>query len=262
MKKVTTRRREDQEDGSSNSIFDQFNNRTDLPQDEDENKDNKTINVQDLYKQIADLGQRVDLAEKTNMALMSQPIIPQQTYQAPIKVQEEQAPDPTMDPVGYKKYVEGAAQKTINDFLATQRQEQDRANTEKSQADQVWSAFSNKYEDYSEDQDRVEYVAGLVLKEAKSLGIDPKKYMTSAQDKFFSDVTTKYDKIFGKPGEEDDDTHVETTGGTRRVPGADVSRTAGIFGGMESSGRPNKGADAPSDFVKELQANQMKNGFY
>lgn len=208
--------------------------------------------VNALMAQIQQLNTRLDSAERTNMALMTAP----PKYEEPVRQQVQQKaelPDPTLDPDGYRKAVEEAAEARVKALLDEQNRNFQQQNSAKTSADKMWTDFASAHSDYAEHQDRVEFAASQVVKDLQAKGIDPKRYMTTAQDKFFGDVVKRMDKVFGKPKSEDDTEDNEP-----------ASRTTGIFGGMESGGKPTTGSDdeKPGDMIADLHALQRKAGFY
>lgn len=254
MPKVTRKRKAEAEvTDTGGSIFDHF-----ARQNEDLNGSVEKTNVAEkpdasaeLLKQIADLNARVEQAERTNLALLSAP--PKVAEVAPRheEPKDDELPDPTMDPGGYARAVSERAERRIQNFMAEQERKQQADNQSTNSAKDLWTDFASQYEDYAEDEERVSFATAQVMKDLKAKGIDVARYTTTARDKFFKDVTTRMDKIFGKPGEEADDNQEE-------VP----NRTAGIFGGLESGGKPSKHVDQPGDMIKDLHDLQRKSGFY
>lgn len=256
MPKVSRKRKaEVTQNDDGGSIFDHFA-RQELPGGgtggvDKEDVAQKPDVTADLMKQIAEMNARLEAAERTNIALLSaapkQPE-PQIKYEDP---SDDDLPDPTMDPGGYARAVSARAEKRLEAYMAQQRQEAQQKSTVETSAKDLWTDFSSQYEDYAEDEERVSFAAGQVMKELQSRGIDVARYTTTARDKFFKDVTSRMDKIFGKPGNDEDDETPEAT------------RTAGVFGGLESGGKPAKGSqEQPGDMIKDLHDLQRKSGFF
>lgn len=251
MAKVSTRKRKEVDNMfGPNPIEDAYSAHNPGGVEQDEPTEKKGPTIEELQTQIAEMNRRYDQMEKTNLALMTRPPEIQNVQQTQQQVKDADLPDPTMDPVGYANAVTARADKRLANFMDTQRTQSSEAQRQKSEADIIWDAFSTKYEDYAQDDEKLEFVSAKVLKDVQALGIDPKRYMTTARDKFFTEVTTKYDEVFGKPGEETKDDEPAT-------------RTAGVFSGMESGGKPvtQQRAEA-GDMIKDLQEAQKKSGFY
>lgn len=216
-----------------------------------------------LQQQVSGLIASNEELKRTNLALMSSPggvTAGDTTVTAP-KFDMTGLPDPGLEP---EKYAEAVAQRA-SQFVAAQQEANMRANSRRNDQENrvqtLWNDFTSQYEDY-DNLERIDFVAQKVVSDMRSRGVDPEKYMFGAKETFFKDVTKKYDEIFGKPGEEtDDDTGAGTT---RSNDGDDVSRTAGIFGGLESGGGRSAGADntPKSDMLSEIQERQRKSGFY
>lgn len=255
MAKVSTKRRKEVDnifgDNPLNNSFSAYKPGGDDPKNEPENKG---PTVEQLQAQIADMNRKFDTMERTNLALMTQAPQIEQRQQQQTQVKDADLPDPTLDPVGYSKAIEARADRRINDFITDQRTKSDEASKGKQEYETVWNAFSTKYEDYAGDNDKLEFVTTRVLNDAKALGIDPKKYMTVSRERFFDDVVKKYDDVFGKPEGDGEET-------TQRDEPA--QRTMGIFGGLDSGGKPvASGKDQAGDMITDLQAMQKKSGFY
>ncbi len=145
----------------------------------------------------------------------------------------------------------------------------------KQKVDGLWEDFGDLYPDY--DQERVEFAAGKVAEKAKRKGIDVEKYMFVTSERFIKDTAKEYERLFGVPEEDDDDTSIPKR--TRKAKPArdgqtrnrrvrddnddDDGRSASIFGGQESGGRP--GRREPNDelnMIDDIQALQRKTGFF
>lgn len=127
-------------------------------------------------------------------------------------------------------------------------------------ANQLWRDFSSLYAPYAENEERAEWAIKKATDAARAKGMDLERYATVYRDRFFTDVTTQYDKVFGKPGAEVD---VDLGKGPGTETEQDTNRTAGIFSGPGSagSGAP-KGNAAQGDMIAEIHEMQRKSGLY
>lgn len=225
----------------------------------------KGPSVEDLMKQIEEMNRRVDAAERANMALTTAAPSVTTTQQEP-KLNMDGLPDPLDKP---KEYGEALA-KRVADFNAeTQRFYREQERQRQAAApdfDGLWREFSTTNEAYLEDQEGLEFIVNKVKKDAERKGLDLNRYMFQNSDRFFRDITTAYDKRFGKPGE--DEENLEDTRTTRRKAAEpegeeEANRTGGIFGGIDGSSGGRKPASAPAgDLIKDLQDIQRKSGYF
>lgn len=214
----------------------------------------------ELLAQIATLTQRVERAEATNMALMTQAPVQhtkQEPFQAPA-LDVSKLPSPIEDPSGYAQALQAHTQSVVSAYLTNAQGQNSAESDQKNRLEKLWGRFEDKYEDYAGNQERVEFATLQVANEARARGLDLNRYMFGASDQFLDDVAKKMDTIFGKPNakEEEEDEKTE-----RNSPDG---RTGGIFGGMESGGKPARGrqTDDGGDMIKEIHDIQIKSGFY
>lgn len=263
-KRVSTKRRK-------NDDVDQYDD-LGLPMSKSEtadkgNEEKKDVDINALMTQIASLGVRLDTAERTNMALMTQAPKVQSIEQT--KVDLKGLPDPSLDPEGYAKALNEQITNTItaNQRAVNSQTQQDHDRDEKVKG--LWEEFNQKYEDQAEDPDRVEFAATKVAKRAQARGVDLERYMFISRDQFLADVAKEHRDIFGAP--EVDEGEPEPKPNRKARPTndnddeEDTNRTGGMFGGIDAGGGLNgrgRQQDTPSDMIKDLQEIQRKSGFY
>lgn len=243
-----------------------------------EQKDDK---YEALAKQLSDLQTQMAETQRANMALMQQP---QSWGQS--QVTEPQYTDPNTIPlpdpaVDYEGYERALTQRIELRQANVQKKTEFAAQRDRKQNDQVedlYAGFTEKYPDYAEDRERLDFISLKLAKQAQKRGVDVSRYMFVTQDKFMSDVVTEYNKIFGEPETDDDNDDQDTRrASSRPAPRSrarnrnrqeegDVGRTGGVFGGSESGGRPsrsrnNDDENGPS-MIDDLQAIQRRTGFY
>lgn len=205
-----------------------------------------------LQAQIAKLSQDLDTQRSTNMALLTQPII--ETPAAAPQLDMTKLPDPTIDPEAYASEVARRTTAYIGQVDQQRQRGAQQAQTKNSRVEALWDDFGSKYEAYAGDPEKVEYAATKVAQRAQKRGMDVDKYVFGASSVFMADVAAEMDKLWGKPEEADD------------LPDEEDNRTAGIFGGQESGGKPAKGEEArsafqPNSMFGDVQAWQAKTGF-
>jgi hypothetical protein len=259
--------------------------------DDVDNEEGKNEVVDDKYdalaKQIAELQRANDEIQRANMALLNNPNFGrEQEFQPQLDDPDKiELPDPALDPDGFSK----ANLRRIEVVNANQRKlrdAEDRKNkTVQEKADALEKAFAEKYPELAQDKERLDYISIKVAQDAQKRGLDVQRYMFLTQDKFLDDVAKRYVKVFGEPEPlEDDDldfdyeenrsSNLRAAPRTRGRPRARsrnrseddgmVSRTAGIFGGNESGGRPGRGRDDDKgpDMIDDIHAIQRKTGFF
>lgn len=105
----------------------------------------------------------------------------------------------------------------------------------------------------------MEFVVDKITKKASRRGVDVNRYMFGAGDQFFDDIVKTYDETFGAIKADGKSEEPAPKGGEEE----DENRTGGIFGGVETGGRPTGGADEkPGDMIEDLHALQKKSGFW
>lgn len=253
MPKVSTKKKQTQ-DADLGSIFDHFEAQNPGGGTGGEPKKTPEVDLTALQAQITALSSRLEQSEATNRALLTQAprTEPVQQTTAPAGIDLKGLPDPIEES---EKYGIMLAERIAAHTKAVTEAAQNSMRSEQSQEKQIeelWEGFGKKYSDLAEDQDRVEFAATKVAKEAKAKGMDVSKYMFVTRDQFYADVAKKHEELFGKPSDGDDNDTPE-----------EPDRTAGIFGGMESGGRPATGKQPPQgDMIKDLQDLQRKGGYF
>lgn len=163
-------------------------------------------------------------------------------------------PDPTVDPEGYARELQTRMADHQRQQVDYNNWQNDQRKKEEGRTAALWQDFAIKYGDYAEDKAKAEFAAQQVAQRAMARNIDVGRYMFEHTDRFLAEVVQVYDQVFGKPGQDEDEPD-ETT--------RPATRTAGIFGGQESGGKPAGGKQPPqSDMIKELHDVQRKLGLY
>lgn len=235
-----------------------------------------------LAKQLADLQNQMAELQRANMALLATP----QSFNnadtfTPADPNKITLPDPALDPDGFDKAVAERNQVRYDNTRRKEETERRRNADVEEKVEDLWNSFGEKYPDMAEDKDKIDFVSTKLAKQAAKRGIDVQRYMFVTRDKFLDDVADEYVKVFGEP-ESNDEENFEPAPRSRRAA-ADpsprrrsnnrnrsedehVGRTAGVFGGTESGGRPSRGRDADEDngpsMIDDIQALQRKTGFF
>lgn len=136
----------------------------------------------------------------------------QETPPVPPTYNYENAPDPTVDPKGFAKFVQDNADKRIayerDVILYNQRQSQ----TAQSKVGELWSNFSAQYGDYAKDQEKVRIAADNIARKAQAAGQDVEAYMYGNSSKFMKDVVGEIDRLWPKSAAGDDNDDDDTNG--------------------------------------------------
>jgi hypothetical protein len=181
-----------------------------------------------LLDRINALEGSLERQRKTNLALMSQN--PAQNFQpgpgpAP-QLSYEGLPDPVTDPDGYGRAMAERNQRYLTELNQYQAAQQAPQNDLATKAERLWGDFRENYPAYTEeDKDRVDYVAGKVIRKMTSKGVDVNRYVFGASEDFFEDVDKEFQKMFGgkapekkRPVSEDTDDNFEDDGRTEGFP--------------------------------------------
>lgn len=240
--------------------------------------------IEKMAQQLADMQQQLMETQRANMALLSNPAAKNDTfvpqYEDPEKIP---LPDAALDPQGFEAAITKRTEIRQRNHEAKLEAERRRGEHTRDRTESLEAEFADKYPDYVLDKEKLEFATVSVAKAAAKRGVDVERYMFLTPDRFMGDVVAKYDKLFGSPNdnEGDDDDYDEdypargrasSRAGNRSKPRRRnrqedddmVSRTAGVFGGAESGGRPTKGRDVDTgpDMIDDLHAIQRKTGFF
>lgn len=210
-----------------------------------------TPSIADLQAQVAALNAQLSSRNTDYVAATSQAVKPLPPKRM-TKVDTTNLPDPSVEP---EKYAEEVTKRT-EEYLASQKAyadwEQAEQNTSNNRANALWAQFQEKYPQYADKFDQVEFVATKVAREAASRGLDLDKYMYGHADKFMADVDERLKKTFATEDADDDSSDDDD---------ADT-RTVGMFGGSEGGQKPTKGAGPDLDPFKAVREFQLRTGFH
>lgn len=209
----------------------------------DQNKPD--VDVDKLMERIAALETQTASLKGANDALMAQ-------FDRPAPKIDPQPkgpttlPDPMLDAEGYGRGLEERIVGRLDAQRAAERAQQEEARRLEQQSNQLWETFSTRYPEYKEFPDRVEFVASRVSEAAAKRGVDLRRYMLQTPDQYLADVATEYQKVFGE----------------KKDP--EPNRTGGVFGGLETGGRPSPSANPPEagDMIADIHAMQRRTGFH
>jgi len=233
--------------------------------------------VEQLQAQITALTGQIDDMNRRSM-MRSTPAPAPQPGPKPVSASDVQLdlvsgmPDPSLDPNAYHRTV----QDRVAAFVKAQgevivQRAQPRQDDSQATADRLWNDFSEQYPEWAEYGDIVQVVAQQVVQREQAKGIDGQLYVIGNTSTFFKDVAAELGKKYGALIEGDEDEgeegfEHEVVASRRDNPFEDDGRTAGVMGGMESGGKPNRGrpSTAPegSDMIADLQQMQVKTGYY
>lgn len=258
-KQPNTQRRQSQRQEGTTSAFDtlypqQLGPDDPTPENKTDTKATAEVSVADLLKQIGEMNARMDEMSRVNAAISSQrtePALPQR----PGPVSFDDLPDPVTEKEAFAKEMNRRMEdhrKAEQEYdNAVTAQKQDQAN----QTQDLFDDFSAQNPDYVSDMERLELAAEAAAKAVVKRGIDARRYMTTNRDRWFKDVKSHYNRLFGDPTDDDQDDKGDTRGNRGDDRDTPATRTGGIFGGQESGGRPGPSnrREAPGDMNKELR---------
>ena len=242
------------------SILDHFGV-GDKPKEPEPEPDKKAVDVDALVARLDRLEQDNQTLQQSNLALMS---TPRQEYnpppaQAPTPGIMEGLPDPVSEPESYGKELERRITDRIDNALTQQSGVHDQQQKTSGRIEALWGEFAEhpKYKDYAENVDRVEFAATKVAKRAEAKGLNIDKYMFTTSEQFFSDIAVEMDKTFPKA-----EPDAKKKDGDK-PKGEEEERTGGIFGGLESGGKPAEDAKAEAgDMLEDITELQRKSEYF
>lgn len=214
--------------------------------------ENKAPSSDELLKQIAALNEQISNLRQP-LPMQAEPTAPQ----APGALSFADLPDPTTDPEAYGRALNDritAHTKAQNDYADWQGKQAKSASNKQAA---LWEDFAIQYPEISGDKVKAEFAAQTVARAAHARGIDVERYMYTHSTRFLADVAKVYEQTFGKPVNDDEDEEDDNA--------RPASRTAGIFGGEQSGGKPaGRGSqvEQPGDMIKELHETQRKLGLF
>lgn len=215
-----------------------------------------------LTKQISDLQGQLNRPVVVNVPALDTRTA-SSAVPTPPAVDYKGLPDPVQDPEGYAAAL---GQRLLAAADARTNYRAERAATVKNsqdERDQLFNDFAanKEYATIAKDVDGVEFAATKVLKRMQARKQDVTAYMFGQSEKFFADVAKEYTEIFGEQDEEDDGEVTQTYGRRKEEP-EEVTRTAGIPGGLGGGAKPAARAEKTSDLYSEVRAIQQKGGWY
>lgn len=265
------RRQRQQAEVIPDSIFDALNQHKLAPEgDTLANKQATGPTIEDLQKQLAQMNERVEAAERIQTVITTPATIVAPPKEPTFNL--ENLPDPIADPAAYTKEM-ASRQVNYSKQLHEFYQEQNNASARtQGTYQQLWSDFASQYGEYADDQEGVEFATQKVRNTLLKRGVDVDKYMFSQPDKFFKEITKTYDARFGQP-EESESLEPEPAPRRRAAPQRQAvdrdaddlqpNRTGGIFGGIDSGGGGRSApTPPPGDMMKDLRDIQRKTGYY
>lgn len=184
----------------------------------------------------------------------------------PVEVNLSGLPSPMDDSEAYSKGLNERLQTAISSgitgALAAHTETADRRINLASRGDALWEDFSDTYPAYALHKKQAEFAAGQVTGRLKRRGVDIDAYMYGSSVLFMEDVVSEMDTVFGKEKFAAADAKTGKDGEKKADP--EVSRTVGVFGGIEGTGKENVKAEdeTAGDMIKDIQDLQRTSGFF
>ncbi len=210
----------------------------------------------DLERQVSELKGKIDALtspREVDMSAFAMPDAPEL-----IALSLEGLPDPLVNEKEYQKALAARIQANqLENIDIIRRHDAEVAQVKSNQSQRVdglWDGFVEKYPDYAKYRKQIEWAANKVIQDKGAEGIDVPGYVFGSTDSFYTDVLEEIKDIVpvATPAPAVD-------GG---MGGANESFRTMVMGG-DAGSRGGKPVDAkPSDFIKDLQTLQRKDGFY
>lgn len=214
----------------------------------------KPVSNDVLLERISQMQKQLDQQERDNLALLSTPNGGSQNQQreAP-KLDLTNLPNPIDDPEGYAKEMNVRYEKGLKDQSQYLQETQNASRQQDGKVNELWDNFSERYPQYADDPDKVEFAALKVAKAAQRRGVDLNRYMFQTQEKYMRDVAQEFEKSFGTKEEADDgDDEAD----------APADRSIGIMPGGKGPTRAAEPKGKKGDLISDLHELQIKTGFY
>ncbi len=242
----------------------------------DSDGDARTVSdprVDALLKQIEDQQRKLQELSDTNIALLNQNLgVDTQTF----------VPEPLLEVPDIDVDVTGHVKATTENALRAERNERKKAeflsrkdSDLNTKVEALWNDFNADHPEFADiPQDLVEIAATRVANRMKARNVNMERYMFGSRKRFFSDVADEFEKLFpGRVGEVEDEPYEEPAPRRRARPARqrreediDDGRASSVFGGSGSqrsgSRKSRNDADDMGSMIDDLQAEQLKNGFF
>lgn len=216
--------------------------------------------LDELQKRLTALEDENRRLRQTSQALQTAAPRVQQDIPAPPKLDlTDGLPDYVSDPEGFNRALAERVSAYTNGVVEHRDAQRNAAaqqqNDIKAKTDRLWKGFTEKYESLKDQTELVEFAAGRVLAEKQAQGLDIERYAFTSSEDFYEDVAKRVYTLNPALAPKQD-----TDPFNRDVP---EGRTAGVFGGQESGGRPaEQSRDVPGDFIADVKALQKIGGFF
>ncbi len=224
--------------------------------DEAETKEAKPDKTLDLEKQIAELKGKIDGLSRPKDTDLSAFALPEAPELIPLSF--EGLPDPIVNEKEYNKALAARIQANqLENIDIIRRHDAEVASVKAAQAqkvDSLWDGFAEKYPEYATYRKQIEWGANKVIQDKAGKGEDVRSYVFGNSDAFYADVLSEIKDIVPARKEA-----VVVDGG---MDGANDSFRTMVMGGDTGTRGGKAAAEKPSDFIKDLQNLQKKDGFY
>lgn len=249
------------------SIFDHFGMQEEPEQDAGPQERGQADVLASIQERLA----AMEAENRTLRELAMRPSAPapvQAPVQAPTQVDFNGLPDPVTDMPGYQRELQARVNAALQGATAAVEQRVTSARSEEDQASALWTSFASRYPEWAEHEDLVGTIAQKTVAEAQRKGLDTQKYVFQNSDLFFSDVEKQLKSKYGRLVTQEEEDEGEDERDDERAADLieDDGRSAGIFGGQETGGKPAVGGKqakmAEGDMVRDLHDLQRRSGFF
>lgn len=265
----------------SESIFDVLGPDGGTPSPKRETQSAKTEpSVADLMARLNAQQEQIERFERST-AMATSYVQPQ------TQIAREQPKEPTLnledlpDPVTDAKAYAGAiAQRTIayQQAMGNYTKVKETANqpAKLGDPDALWEDFTEQHPEYVEDDSRIKFATAEVVAKLAKRGVDVQKFMYTHSDQMFKHITDQYDKTFGSPLEQEEDSAGEDTrfqeqrtaprrpsrAQARDDDDGDDGRSESIMGGGDRPGVRQGPKGKERGLIDDLQDIQRKTGYF
>lgn len=229
---------------------------TDDVYDDDGQDKTKQKDTEAVDKVIADLQAKIAGLEGTVAATRDRPVQdPAIQLGPPAPPVFPDLPNPAEDPNGYRDAVLAQTQALIKYEKDLYQYQNRQTAASSAKSNDLWADFSTKYEDYAENEERIEIATTRIIQKAQARGVDVDKFMYGNRDGFMKQVVDEYDRLFGKPVIDDTDTDEDDDDNRASVMGAGAPSQRGGPANVQTPPNPY------GELSQEILAWQQKTGF-
>lgn len=211
----------------------------------DPKPDPNAVKIAELEAEITAGKEREAKNQEVITNMSKQQATPAPTQEPTVPKPTVEAPDPVVDPEGFRAHIKSEIKEDMNAEFGVMRAETLKTNAN----NQLWVEFARNHKDLAENYiDLVKFQATEILQEVARSGQDPQQYLMISKGAFMDDVASRATAMISKIKGES----------------LDTGRTDGVLSSSPRTitPKPKEDENKSKDFIKQLQEAQMATGFF